>query len=679
MKRTRRNTQPIQRLQNEQAANAAKSGTVRRRTVRRRTAVRPQKVVTRNINNVNLQPRRKLKSNAAQARVLTILDSIAEGKNEKIYNMLYSIYRDASSTLFTRANVFDLDDTKLVEVLEAQYNVMTRNVRSSTGGKPNTLSLKLDGENKLDFCLLVWLDMSHDGTINTNFQDFIKSDIVKILVGSPPQYTNDTQLMKRMKALNIIIDPKIKREKLKNPVNGRKTKNVVVPGLWPGSDFERIIKDNLPFLFDIQAPLKTIAGKGGLSNLAINKEKQPIYVAIDSESEYKSLSQLVDNSKYLFNGRNGKIQRYFLKPIITLSNRVDPGRLMPTKGVTEEFAKLMQNVNTLKSTQLYNVTNCNFTLGSTSLTLRTLGKGRFDLKIGKSSIPYGITAGEAKRTANTNEKLSKFLGDFMQVLTVASKPVSQRMVLGTLDGVMCGMCCFISKKLMNEEPRLFIDMSFKQQNQILMYGVSDLLKASGPVQQTRSNIGSNITRAMEALNTNIEVSSGSNRSKSNSRQRNTTPVRMNTSNNRREGSGNSNNMNARPGFFGRAARFFGGNKKQNAKSNSTQSPKFKPQTPRVVNNSSNTRSFVTASSNNSSNNNNNVTQPVKKIKLNNNVQAKLNVTQPVKKRKVNNNVQAKLNVTQPVKKIKLNKNVQARLNELERIKRRERELARLKN
>ena len=515
---------PPNRFVPGQAANAAKSRPVR------------QQKVTRNINNVNLQPKRTLNAKAAQARVLTILDSIAEDKNEKIYNMLYSIYRDASSTLFTRANVFDLDDNKLVEVLEAQYAVMTKNVRSSTGGQPNTLSLKLDGENKLDFCLLVWLDMSHDGTINTNFQDFIKSDIVKILVDSPPQYTNDTQLMKRMKVLSIIIDPKIKRVKLNKPVNGRKTKNVVVPGLWPGPDFERIIKSNLPFLFDIQAPLKTIAGKGGLSNLATDKEKQPIYVAIDSESEYKSLSQLIDNSKYSFNSKTGTIQRYFLKPIITLSNRVDPGRLMPTKGVTEEFAKLMQNVNTLKSTQLYNVTNCNFKLGSTSLTLRTLGKGQFDLKIGNKSIPYGITAGEAKKTVNTNEKLSKFLGDFMQVLTVASKPVSQRMVLGTLDGVMCGMCCFISKNLMNEEPRLFIDMSFKQQNPILMYGVSDLLKASGPVQQTRSNIGSNITRAMEALNTNEEATSGSNRT---------------------EGGGNTNNKNNR-GFFGR---IFGGTKK----------------------------------------------------------------------------------------------------------------------
>ena len=490
----------------------------------------------RNINNLNLKPKRKLNSNAAQARVLTILDSIAERKNEKIYNMLYSIYRDASSTLFTRANVFDLDDTKLVEVLEAQYGVMSKNVRSRTGGKPNTLSLELVGENKLDFCLLVWLDMTHDGTINTNFQEFIESDIVKMLVGTPPRYTNDTQLMKRMKAVNIIIDPKIKREKLKNPVNGRKTKNVVVPGLWPGSDFERIIKDNLPFLFNIEAPLKTIAGKGGLSNLATNKEKQPIYVAIDSESEHKSLSQLVESSKYTFNGRNGSIQRYFVKPIITLSNRVDPGRLMPMKGVTEEFAKLMQNVNTLKSTQLYNVTNCNFKLGSTSLTLRNLEKGRFELKIGKKSIPYGITAGEAKKTVNTNEKLSKFLGDFMQILTVVSKPVSQRIVLGTLDGVMCGMCCFISKNLMKEEPRLFIDMSFKQHNQILMYGVSDLLNASGPVQQTKSNIGSHITRALATQNTNQEATSGSSRT---------------------EGGGNTNNKNNR-GILGR---IFGGTKK----------------------------------------------------------------------------------------------------------------------
>src|SRR5210317_1857823 len=200
-------------------------------------------------------------------------------------------------------------------------------------------------------------------------------------------------------------------------------------------------------------------------------------------------------------------------------------------------------------------------------------------------------------------------------------------------------------------PKLWLVLSAQQRS--FLYGMNDILQVGSAAP----------TRVINVPNTNIEVSSGSNRSNSNSRQRNTTPVRMNTSNNRREGSGNSNNMNARPGFFGRAARFFGGNKKQNAKSNSTQSPKFKPQTPRVVNNknivrnnnNSNTRSFVTASSNNSSNNNNNVTQPVKKRKVNNNVQAKLKERERELAR------------------------LKERERELARLKKRERVLARLKN
>ena len=99
--------------------------------------------------------------------------------------------------------------------------------------------------------------------------------------------------------------------------------------------------------------------------------------------------------------------------------------------------------------------------------------------------------------------------------------------------------------------------------------------------------------------------------------KNTNEEATSGSNNRREGSGNSNNVNTKSGFFG-------GNKKRNANSNNTRSPNFKPQTQRVVNNknivrnnnNNNTRSFVTASSNNSNNNNNDI-QSVKRIKVNN--------------------------------------------------------------
>ena len=510
--RPRRNPKPIQRIENEQARNveaAAARAAARPRTAKPRTA-KPK------INNIQPQNKRNLSPKNAQSRVLAILDSLSQGKNDKIYNMLYSIYRDAASTLFTR---LELDDNALIASIEEQYKVVSDNIRQA-GGAKNTLSLIFKtSDDKLNFCLLMWLDMSHDGTVGTNFETFVKSSIVKTFLGETIPYNKDTEMMSRMKGFGIITT-----EKTKKGVGKLK-------GLWPGSQFENKIKVNLPYIFGVKEPITTIAVSTKLSNSAKNRDNKPIYVTIDSESEYKSISTLIENAKYPFTTSNGrKITRYYLKPIITISNRVDPGRLMPIKGVTEEFSKLMQKADKLKSTQLYNVKDCDFKVGKTRLTLGTAGRGKFNLKINGSEVPYGVTAGEAKKASNDKDKLSKFLGDFMQILTVLSKPVNQRIVLGTLDGVLCGMYCFLSKSLMNEEPRIFIDMSFKQRNQIVMYGVSDLIQVGKNVKPQVSTVGSNF---ISNNNNSTEVSSESNRT---------------------EGGGNSNNR----GFFGR---IFGGNKK----------------------------------------------------------------------------------------------------------------------
>jgi len=510
--RPRRNPKPIQRIENEQARNAeaaAARAAARPKTAKPRTA-KPK------INNIQPQNKRNLSPKNAQSRVLAILDSLSQGKNDKIYNILYSIYRDAASTLFTR---LELDDNALIASIEEQYKVVSDNIRQA-GGAKNTLSLNFKtSDDKLNFCLLMWLDMSHDGTVGTNFETFVKSSIVKTFLGKTIPYNKDTEMMSRMKGLGIITT-----EKTKKGVGKLK-------GLWPGSQFENKIKVNLPYIFGVKEPITTIAVSTKLSNSAKNRDNKPIYVTIDSESEYKSISTLIENAKYPFTTSNGrKITRYYLKPIITISNRVDPGRLMPIKGVTEEFSKLMQKADKLKSTQLYNVKDCDFKVGKTRLTLGTAGRGKFNLKINGSEVPYGVTAGEAKKASNDKDKLSKFLGDFMQILTVLSKPVNQRIVLGTLDGVLCGMYCFLSKSLMNEEPRIFIDMSFKQRNQIVMYGVSDLIQVGKNVKPQVSTVGSNF---ISNNNNSTEVSSGSNRT---------------------EGGGNSNNR----GFFGR---IFGGNKK----------------------------------------------------------------------------------------------------------------------
>ena len=569
--RPQRERKAPERLRNIQGRNAAAAAA--------RAATRPK---TKTIVKKNLQPqnKRNLSPKNAQSRVLAILDSLSQGKNDKIYNMLYSIYRDAASTLFTR---LELDDNALIASIEEQYKVVSDNIRQA-GGAKNTLSLNFKtSDDKLNFCLLMWLDMSHDGTVGTNFETFVKSSIVKTFLGETIPYNKDTEMMSRMKGLGIITT-----EKTKKGVGKLK-------GLWPGSQFENKIKVNLPYIFGVKEPITTIAVSTKLSNSAKNRDNKPIYVTIDSESEYKSISTLIENAKYPFTTSNGrKITRYYLKPIITISNRVDPGRLMPIKGVTEEFSKLMQKADKLKSTQLYNVKDCDFKVGKTRLTLGTAGRGKFNLKINGSEVPYGVTAGEAKKASNDKDKLSKFLGDFMQILTVLSKPVNQRIVLGTLDGVLCGMYCFLSKSLMNEEPRIFIDMSFKQRNQIVMYGVSDLIQVGKNVKPQVSTVGSNF---ISNNNNSTEVSSRNNRS---------------------QGSGNSNNR----GFLGR---IFGGNKKPANSGTVNRKP--------VNNGVSVAGSSEGSVSRNSNNNNNNVSsRGVKRVRNNNN-----NVSQPNAKRvKVSN-------------------------------------------
>ena len=556
--RPQREVKPIRTLANNQgraAAEAASRAADKPRTVRR--AVRPKTVVRPKGKNIQPQPKRKLEAKNAQSRVLTILDALSKGKNPKVYNMLFSIYRDASSTLINR---LELDDNALIESIEQQYKVMSQNIRQS-GKEKNILSLDFETpDDKINFCLLMWLDISHDQKPTpgkkqedrrTNFETFLGGNIVKTFFGENLTYTNDTEIMKRMKRLGIITTTKKK-------MSG-KTVIGMLEGLWPGSSFENKIKVNLPFIFGVAEPVTTLAVGPKLSNSAKNKENQPIYVTIDSESKLKSISSLIENAKYPFEYRNKStgqrkiITRYYLKPIITLANRVDPGRLMPASGVTQEFSKLMQEADKLKSTQLYNVKDCDFEIGETSLTLDTVGRGKFSLKINGIEIPYGITAGEAKKATNAKDILSKFLGDFMQILTVLSKPVSQRIVLGTLDGVMCGMCCFLSKSLMKQEPRLFIDMSFEQGNQIVMYGVSDLFKIGKNVKPQVSTVGSNF---ISNNNNTSEVSSGNNRSEGGKtiNKRNTIKSpNMNEGTGESNGNRGNNRNRALAGMLGRVA------------------------------------------------------------------------------------------------------------------------------
>jgi hypothetical protein len=165
----------------------------------------------------------------------------------------------------------------------------------------------------------------------------------------------------------------------------------------------------------------------------------------------------------------------------------------------------------------------------------------------------------------------------MQILTVCSEPQQGRVTaLATVDGVASGIYAFISKRLMNREPHLFIDMYIEQGNYIDVYGFSHLLN-------TRRNANQSVVNTYKGINGNMKNNASSNRSRT---------VSVNSaSNGNRTISGNSaSNVN----------RTISGNSGNSTTTNMAQ-PLRKKQKP-VTNINKNTLSIASAIRNNKNNN-----------------------------------------------------------------------------
>ena len=397
-----------------------------------------------------------------------------------------------------------------------------------------------------------------DSMKDVSFKNFLDSNLLKMIIKNPPAF-QITDLMKKMKHFKIISE------------------DFERPG---PSNWERRIKDNLPELFGIKEPNKVSSH----TDLKLDP-KNPINISIDSEGSKSAISMLIANNKTQV---NNKTTRYTLRSIISIANRVDPGNTMPTGGVQQEWTKLFDNSGNLKSTQIYNVSDCKFKIGDTNLELTSGTKGTFNMTVNGNLIKVGSTAKSVGASNASNEvRISKFLGDFMQILTVCSEPQSGKVTaLATVDGVASGIYTFISKRLMKQEPRLFIDMYIEQGNYIDVYGFSHLLNIRRKAKQSVINTYKSINKKG---NNNMKNNASSNRSGT---------VSVNSvSNGNRTISGNSGNST------------ISGNSGNSTNTNMVQ-PLRKKQKP-----ANNTLSVASAIRNNKNKNNNNeVTSGSKKAK-----------------------------------------------------------------
>ena len=588
MKRTRA---PPKRLQNEQAAAAAKAAakprTVRStpKSIKRKRTSESTTVVQKTRKNLNVNPKTKLLNTLAKLRNK---EAPRNGLNRYGYTFLASLYRNHPATQL-RKYAFNWSNEKQIEFMKKQHTTLTKN--TSRINAPNeTVVIPMDDEKIHDLLVMLWMDMSHDKLFKDSFNAFLASPIKNEITKQPitPKKTELVNQLERFSMLKI-------------------SKGAIVLM----SDIEAKHKKYMHEIWgDPSYPPKIVKKTASILSIVKNKTK-PIYVSYDAEnSDY--ITELLAKTR-MTDGT------YYLKRIFTVANLMDPGRGAAANvgGFGRSGGSINKLVNRLFDEQntstpfKFNYQMFKFKFGD-YFTIEIVPDGtKFNAKLNGKMLNMQVKRTEAI-SGNALDRISKTFGDFIQILTVAHlRKSGLNVVSSTQDGGFVGMTGFVHGNLFDIEPALISDSTTvigtgnSSETGIKFYGLHKYLRYN--TDPTRSGV----------------TTKQNNESNAKSQQRTGTPKRV----------------NARQGFF---ARIFGGNKKQN----NTQSPKFKQQTPRTVNTimtnaNNNTRSFVTASSNNSNKNNN-------------------NVGQPAKKRKVNNNVQTKLN-------------------ELERIKRRERELARLKN
>ena len=624
MKRAR--AQP-NRFQPGQTAVATKPRTVRSRP-KAKTAVRPKTNIPTNV--LSTQQKTLI------GQLDTLIGEMTRG-NQDLHDFIISFYDETSNNEFTMKLFGRKSINEAKQIIQKHINLFSRDLLR---GSKVEEKFVLKGDDVINFAYLMYLDMKHDATIpqSMTFAQYCKASWGRggKQVRSPVYIMFGEEL--KPKRTEFI-------KKIEYIVNNATNTN----GKKYGS-MEKAIKYNLPTIYqDIPDMFKGISVAYSQINESFLKDRNNLFLALDQEDEKHTATLNISRTRYnLPNGGKAKL----LYPFVSVANLLDPGKNMLIDSAKED-SKYLMNAATSNSSVVGNTAANRITSRLTwnyykpkFVIEHDYGKTVIDVYYTKqagpnrdkrgyairvvnpsSQEPYrlGAKVSKGKATNGTSaDKLSKFFGDFLQALSTINQikknnVSNHNFCLTTGDAMLANMFVFMCShgSPTPVTPKLWLVLSAQQRS--FLYGMNDILQVGNAAP----------TRVINVPNTNNSLTSGNN--------------------NRREGSGNSNNANVRPGLFGRVARLFGGNKKQSAKSNSTRSPRFKPQTPRVVNNknivrnnnNNNTRSFVTASSNNSKNNNN-------------------NVTQPIKKRKVNNNVQAKLK-------------------ELERLKKRERELAKLKN
>jgi len=413
--------------------------------------------------------------------VKTLLNNISGPKSIKD-GLLY-MYKSKLTTIEAITKfITKRNNNELSETLKQQIGVIQqRHVpRISTNfNNVRSTNFNLNDDDKINLVYLIWLDVIHDGYIsedNLRFTNFMKSDMIKLL-GFEISDFKMTPLIQKVKDMTgkTMFSYHVNNNNNNQIIDIQKMKTN--KGLSLG--YETILKRNLKNLFNLKSDIQEFSH----DNIKFNKQKgKVVYVGIDQEnSNQKSISSFVSKSKFtVMNG--AKIKEYKqLQPYLTISNLTDPGVKMTMEGwgIDKVYLFPENKSKSPTSREAWNFRLQKFILGKTEITMifnkeNNVYKTQIKTQINNNIINTSSTAPAAKKASTPDIQVSKFLGDFLQALTMASY-VNEPIALGTGDGMMAVIYCFLRKQLLKVEPKLVLDLS--KGTKVQFIGLNNILQA----------------------------------------------------------------------------------------------------------------------------------------------------------------------------------------------------------
>jgi len=378
---------------------------------------------------------------------------------EELKDFLKFIYIEKSTDANTQKLFHGKSIKEAVRIIWKHYRLFHN---KSRGGDILGLIIPLDTQIITEFAYLMYMDMKHDKTIGEmTFNRFIKSDIVKTFFGS--DYTK--------------IDANVKSELL------NKLRNL------PSAGFESAIKNELHTYFKTGDSIS-------LNNKQINQDifkGTDLCLLFDQEDEGITLSNARKRFEYSYStvmhkfiemGRTAEssVSKPFYNTV-SIANLVDPGHDMQIDSAKKDSEFFMkENPTTFLS---WNYRKPIFKIGNTILTYTwDDNKNNFSIDIitdkGSTNVPAGITKNKAIEMGTTRAILSKFLGDFMQVLTTTALNKTNTKskytyVLGTGDTMCAAIYSYICD-ISNTDNKLWFVLSKEQKSKL--YGMNSVINTS---------------------------------------------------------------------------------------------------------------------------------------------------------------------------------------------------------